>query len=245
MKKLLLLAVVATKAFAAEQYIVPVVASTHPNAPYWSTLALTSAFNTTVRVKAIYPLDAIACPVNRCIGISQISVFGGYSTVISDMPQPLWFTIDDHTLMKLGAVLLESDVPLVVESEAYRAGYPARDWQPVQVARQFVSGETQIERAIFSDASTNLFLVNPNDSALRISYWSDHGGRGETMVAAGRSALVVLPANFDCPGGCGSGEIPRGLGFTLHLQADLPYLAATSSKSTNLPPIVRVTRPLQ
>jgi len=141
--------------------------------------------------------------------------------------------------------VIESDAPLQVESEVFQSNGVPRGWQVVEIARDWIAGgqTSTIPRVLplFDNSPINLFLINPNTFDVRFEYWTAFGSRSETLVAAKRVALVTLPHSFLCTS-CGGAEQPTGFGFPVQVRAPFPYLAAISTRSRELPPIVRVAR---
>ena len=239
-------------ALASEKYIVPVfgVQVRGFDGVYSSTLSLTnpSLQPIAARITDVLPLSTGAC--EECRDLPDLTVGPQRTVVISDQAAPR-IAVGSSDLL-LGAFVLEADRPLFVESEIFRA--PAlhasvAEWQVVEIARDWIpGGQVSILPRVIppeqSFASFNLFLINPSSSPARFEFWTDCGGRGETIVAARATALVSLTNAF-LGEVCGPSEahIPKGFALPLYVRSDFSYQAAVSTRSLILPPLVHVAHP--
>lgn len=231
-------------ASAAERYIIPVWGQdVHgANATYTGVIATTNRGDTTatVTVRKIMPIlwhdCSFPCTVNYW------TVPPRFTRVISDQGGGIFL---DGRMLDLGAVEIESDAPIDVAGEVFSGSWNnAIAWQSVEVARDWITGSSMVARAIPESGTFRLYLINPNDFPVRFDYRTDYGGHGSAVVPAERTAAIDLDSSFLCSRGCGGAERPTGSGFTMYVDADFPYLAATNSRSRWSSPDVRIARPL-
>ena len=238
---------------AAEKYIIPVfgVQVRGVEGVYSSTLSLTNTSEAPVAARIADVMPMLTAPCDHCGPIAgDMLVFPGRTLVISDQGAPRIAAGNGD--LALGALVIEADEPLVVESEVFVAPFPhaaITGWACVEIARDWIPGgrESILPRVIppFQFFPTfNLFLINPNDSAARFEYWTDCGGRGVSVAAPHSTAMVALSINFlgNTCGADGNAPEPTGFALPLHVRADAPYLAAVSTRSPTLPPVVHVAR---
>ena len=160
---------------------------------------------------------------------------------MSDLPT---FPISlEGDALDLGAIELESDQPLQVVSEIFTgtAGR-AESWRTVEVARHWLVGQSMIPRAIPSVGSLRLYLSNPNEWPITISYKAESGQGGSTIVEAHSARYLDLDSALF---GYGSPTIePTGSAAPLHLESVFEYMAAAVAISSNTPPDVHVAQQL-
>ncbi|HXH41969.1 MAG TPA: hypothetical protein VNN08_25315 [Thermoanaerobaculia bacterium] len=241
-------------AVAGERYIVPVfgVQARGSDGVYSSILSLNNPSNEPINahIVAVLPLSTSSC--EQCQDLSpDLTVNPRRSLVISDQGAPR-IAVGDSSL-SLGALVLEADRPLLVESEVFRAPvahWTVDQWQVVEIARDWIAGgQVSILPRVIppqADVSFNLFLLNPNAFPARFEYWTDCGGRGETVVAGKSTALVSLTGAF-LGQICGTPptNVPKGFALPVYVRSESPYLAAVSTRSQVLPPVVHVARPVE
>ncbi|HSY52784.1 MAG TPA: hypothetical protein VLC46_28545 [Thermoanaerobaculia bacterium] len=225
-------------------HIIPVFGSSiaGSDATYDSTLSLTNLTGTrgTVRVVRVLPLLVMPC-VQACNPPFETSLdpFAASDGV------GMLLTAGEGVYLRLGAVVLESDTTMQVDSYAVASLAPPRDYaQLVPSATAWIPGGTRsiIQRAFRGEGeSFNLFLVNPNAAPMRFDYRiPGTSAAGFAVVAAGATAMVTLGPGFYCPDGCGTIIPPFGAGLPVEVIADGDYMAAVSNRSGSLPGIVRI-----
>jgi hypothetical protein len=154
----------------------------------------------------------------------------------------------------LGAAVMECDQPCSIESDIYRSDVKDSGVfsfsQAVQLARDWIPAgvESVLPRAVpvGAHSAVKLYLINPNDFAIRFTYSAQNGDNGEETVAAATTAIVILPPEFALHG-VFTGDSTAGEGRDIKVKADFAYLAATSTVSLGgiaYPAVVHVARPL-
>lgn len=237
----------ALPSLAAERYIIPIwgLFVRGANVSYTGAVALTNLSDkaATVTVTKIVPIKDEVCVINCNIGQAELPPYS--TTVISDSK----FTHNGRGLL-YGAVEIESDQPLHVtneifstEGDLFTGSVVPKSWQSVEIARDWITGASIIPRAIPESGGTfRLYLINPNDFPIRFDYRSPYGKAGSAVVSADSITIVDLDSTF--LGAVGGAEHPIGMGFSVFVNADFPYLAAAVSKSPTLSPDVRIAHPL-
>jgi len=239
---LLLLLIAAPLCAAAERYIIPIWGMDVHGASgtYTGAIAMTNLgdADATVKVTKIVAIASHPCAFGPC-AFEQWAVPPHLTRVISDQGATVIF---GGRVLDFGAVEIESDRPIEVASEIFKGtwGHPL-SWQSVEVARDWITGPSMIPRGIPFDAAFRLYLINPNDFAIRFDYHSDYGKTGTATVAANSIAVIELTSFLGAGGGA---EVPTGTAFPLYINAEFPYLAASFTASGVVSSNVRIARPL-
>ena len=251
MKRLLLLALFVTTPHlhAADRYIIPVWGERIQgwSAQYSSTIVLTNLteHDATVRVVDVLPMVTEECP--GCADSTwtlRPSPSDGSMRVISDQGTSGVFFHGKH--LRYGAVVLEADSPVLVESDVFTGlwGEP-HVWQSVDVATGWIPGGTTgvIPRAVAPDVWSDftLYLLNPNDAPITVEYWISFGGRRSSDVPAHSMIALRLPIAPFLAGTAGA-ELATGFAFPLYVTSSYPFLAAAGGRSPSLPTTVHVAR---
>ncbi len=237
----LMLAAVTLPARGEEQWIIPVY-GTHVQGvgnTYDSILALGNPTASTahVRVTDILPVTSAPCTECRLLNTEIIIPAHGTKRFSSETA----LAVDAQTLL-LGAAVITADQPIEIRSEVVATARGDYRWQTVEIARDWLTGRSRIDRAMRGDEeSTNLFLINPNSFEIEIEYSTDRGGFGKTLVPPHSSVFRILQPGWWCPGGCSwIAIIDLGRGVNLEFNSSSKYLAATSNPSRLLAPVVRI-----
>lgn len=239
-----MLTIAAVTSSATERYIIPIWGYRIEGATgtYTGTIAMTNLSDTTatVTVTRIVPIVSHACVSGSC-AFEQWTLPPHLTRVVSDQGPP--GIVFGGRLLDLGAVEIESDRPISVASEIFNGDWnQAISWQSVEVARDWITGDSMIPRAIPEAGTFKLYLINPNSFPIRFDYHSDFGKTGTALVAADSISVVELDASF--LGAGGGAEHPTGTAFPVYVNADFPYLVAAVIKSRAVSPDVRIARPL-
>jgi hypothetical protein len=214
-----------------ETYIIPVWASALPasDGEWWasSTVINPNDFAVTARVVRVFPLRTAECA--SCTGE------GATVTIEPGASWPLTPPSGQRgRQLVAGAVELQTSAPVHIQLAAYRPG-PLEIRQRVDVARAWllpgIRTISVVERTVNSDWRINVFIVNPNSTALRVNVWAADRAENEVdaIVAPGTTAVVNLPAprcnGFPCPV-IAVYPIPS---LSVYVESDGPFLASVSS----------------
>ena len=232
----------ALPAIAEDRWIIPVYGSNVKGIgfTYDSVLAIGNPTSSiaNVRVADIIPITSVPCAACRPSDLDLI--IRPHETRRFPAGRPL--VVGGQSLL-FGAVVITADQPIELRSEVagVASGIDYR-WQFVEIARDWLTGPSRIDRAIRGDSeTTNLFLINPNPFLIDIEYSTDRGGYGKTSVPPHSSVLRILDPTFWCPRGCAWIAITDpGRGVALDLNSSSPYLAAATNPSRLLAPVVRI-----
>lgn len=235
------------KAEGGELHIIPVFgeALAGSDATYVSTLSLTNltGIRGTIRVVRVLPLLVTPC-FHACNPPFETTVepYGQ-----SD-GEGFLLTAGEGVYLRLGAIVLESDTAMQVDSYAVASLVPTRSYaQLVPSAPAWIPGGrwSIIQRAFRGEGeSFNLFFINPSATPMRFDYRLPNTPlTGFVVVAAGATGMVTLGPSFYCPHGCGTIMPPFGAGLPIEVFADGDYMAAASNRSPWLPGIVRIACP--
>lgn len=231
----------ALPSFAEDRWIIPAYGSNVKGIGFTYDSVLVIANPTSsianVRVADIIPITSVPCAACRPSDLDLI--IPPHETRRFAAGRPL--VVGGQSLL-FGAAVLTADQPIELRSEIAAVSGSEYRWQFVEIARDWLTGPSRIDRAMRGDfETTNLFLINPNPFVIDIEYSTDRGGYGKTSVPPHSSVLRILDPTFWCPRGCLWIAITDpGRGVPLTLNSSSPYLAAATNPSRLLAPVVRI-----
>lgn len=217
----------------AETYIVPMWASGLPasDGQWWasSTIINPNAFPVTARVTRVFPLQT-AEPCAPCAGVPAPMTLEPLSATTIAPPGAY-----AGRRLVAGAFEVETSAPVHIHAAAYRLGAASEIRQRLDVAHDWlrpgIRSVSTVERTVPNEWRINVFIVNPNQTPLRVSIWAARREENEVRatVAPGTTAVVTLPLPLCNGSPCPVGAVYPNPLLPVHIEADGTFLASVSS----------------